>query len=194
MQLFLIFVLSKFRNRSQIPHSKDRVLFMLKKCLNNIFLQIWKKYINKLVFPEWAIHRIVQKWRMLNPKRWLWKERSTGFLDLFYGKSEVSVKTLLIFFYCGQVSRENCCKNGGYSFIIFLASKMKLTDGFMNFTWHKIMKPPHSVWKKKWNWRHAASPRPSVSFFFQTECGRFHNFSHVKSWNHSQFHFWAKKR
>ena len=75
--------------------------------------------------------------------------RSTGFLDLFYGKSEVSVKTLLIFlFYCGQVSRKNCCKNGGYSFIIFLASKIKLTDGFMIFTWHKIMKPPHSVWKK----------------------------------------------
>ena len=120
LKLFLIFVLSKFRNRSQIPHSKDRVLFMLKKCLNIIFLQIWRKYINKLVFPEWAIHRIVQKWRMLNPK---WS-RSTGFLDLFYGKSEVSVKTLLIFlFYCGQVSRENCCKNCGYSFIIFWHQK-----------------------------------------------------------------------
>ena len=74
--------------------------------------------------------------------------RSTGFLDLFYGKSEVSVKNLLIFFYCGQVSRENCCKNGGYYFIIFLASKMKLTDGCMNFKWHKIMKPPDSVGKK----------------------------------------------
>ena len=35
----------------------------------------------------------------------------------------------------------------------------------------------------------------AVSFiFFQTECGRFHNFSHLKSWNHRQFHFWAKKR
>ena len=41
-------------------------------------------------------------------------------MELFYGRSEVSVKTLLIFF-CGQVSRENCCKNGGYSFIIFVA-------------------------------------------------------------------------
>ena len=122
-KLFLIFVLSKFRNWSQIPHSKDRVLFMLKKCLNIIFLQIWRKYINKLVFPEWAIHRIVQKWRMLNPK---WS-RSTGFLDLFYGKSEVSVKTLLIFlFYCGQVSRETF---------------VKMVDILLSFFWHQ-----------KWNW------------------------------------------
>ena len=29
--------------------------------------------------------------------------------------------------------------------------------------------------------------------FFPTESGRFHNFSPIKSWNHSQFHFWAKK-
>ena len=47
-----------------------------------------------------------------------------------------------------QVSRENCCKNGEYSLIIFLASKIKLTDGFKNFKWQKIMKPPHSVCKK----------------------------------------------
>ena len=103
---------------------------------------------------NWRVYNMICNWGMtvLINKVGLWSviwRRSTGFLDLFYGKSEVSVKTLLIFlFYCGQVSRENCCKNGGYSFIIFLASKMKLTDGFMNFTWHKIMKPPHSVWKK----------------------------------------------
>ena len=125
--MFLIFVLSKFRNRSQIPHSKDRVLFMLKKCLNIIFLQIWKKYINKLVFPEWAIHRIVQKWRMLNPKPWLWKERSTGFLDLFYGKSEVSVKTLLIFFFI--VAK------------FHVKTVVKMVDILLSFFWHQ-----------KWNW------------------------------------------
>ena len=102
---------------------------------------------------NWRVYNKICNWGMtdLINKAGLWCviwSRSTGFLDLFYGKSEVSVKTLLIFFYCGQVSRENCCKNGGYSFIIFLASKIKLTDGFMNFKWHKIMKPPHSVWKK----------------------------------------------
>ena len=123
LKLFLIFVLSKFKNRSQIPHSKDRVLFMLKKCLNNIFLQIWKKYINKLVFPEWAIHRIVQKWRMLNPKPWLLKERSTGFLDLFYGKSEVSVKTLLIFFFI--VAK------------FHVKTVVKMVDILLSFFWHQ---------------------------------------------------------
>ena len=124
LKLFIIFVLSKFRNRSQIPNSKDRVLLICEK-------KSWILFFSRACMC------------LKN------RSRSTGFLDLFYGKSEVSVKTLLIFlFYCGQVSRENCCKNGGYSFIIFLASKIKLTDGFMNFKWHKIMKPPHSVWKK----------------------------------------------
>ena len=183
-------MLSKFRNWSQIPHSKDRILFMLKKCLNIIFLQIWRKYINKLVFPEWAIHRIVQKWRMLNPK---WS-RSTGFLDLFYGKSEVSVKTLLIFlFYCGQVSRETF---------------VKMVDILLSFFWHQkwnwLMVSWISRGIKLWN-RHIRSAKKNETdgtrlrrgrqfHFFADRMWRFHNFSHVKSWNHSHFHFWAKKR
>ena len=55
------------------------------------------------------------------------RSRSTAFLDLFYGKSEVSVKTLLIFlFYCGQVSRETF---------------VKMVDILLSFFWHQ-----------KWNW------------------------------------------
>ena len=99
---------------SEIDHKSPiaKIVFCsyAKKILNITFLQIWRKYINKLVFPGWAIHRII-----------------TGFLDLFYGKSEVSVKTLLIFlFYCGQVSRETF---------------VKMVDILLSFFWHQ-----------KWNW------------------------------------------
>ena len=53
-------------------------------------------------------------------KIWSW---NTGFLDLFYGKSEISVETLLIFlFYCGQVSRE---------------TGVKIVDILLSFFWHQ---------------------------------------------------------
>ena len=103
---------------------------------------------------------VLQGWPVIR----YYKQQHEIFEPVF-GKNEVSIETLLIFlFYCGQVSRENCCKNGGYYFIIFLASKMKLTDGFMNFKWHKIMKPPDSVGKKM-NLT-AAAKQLAVSFIF----------------------------
>ena len=75
----------------------------------------------------------------------------------------------------------------------FFGIKSKTGWWFHGWNWHKIMKPPDSVGKKNWNWRHLALPRPSVSFFFPIESGRFQNFSQFHPWNHSQFHFWAKK-
>ena len=59
---------------------------------------------------------------------------------------------------------------------------------FDDFKGHKIMKPPELVGKKmKLTARSFAA---AVSFiFFPTNSGRFHNFSPLKSWNHSQFHF-----
>ena len=80
-----------------------------------------------------------------------------------------------------------------YIFSKFFGIKSETGWWFHVRNWHKIMKPPDSVGKKNWNWRHAASPRPSVSIFFPTEFWRFHNFSQFHPWNHSQFHFWAKK-
>ena len=49
----------------------------------------------------------------------------------FYGKKEVSIETIFNFiFYCATVSRENCMKLAAF-FLIILASKMKLVDGFI---------------------------------------------------------------
>ena len=48
----------------------------------------------------------------------------------------------------------------------FFGIKSKTGWWFHGWNWHKIMKPPDSVGKKNWNWRHLALPRPSVSFFF----------------------------
>ena len=79
-----------------------------------------------------------------------------------------------------------------YNFLNFLASKVKLADDFMDRNWHKIMKPPYSVGEKmKLTARGCAAARQF--HFFPTESGRFHNFSQFHPWNHSQFHFWAKK-
>ena len=81
-----------------------------------------------------------------------------------------------------------------YIFLNFLASKVKLADGFMDETGIKLWnRQIRSGKKKNWNWRHQALPRPSLSFFFPIESGRFQNFSQFHLWNHSQFHFWTKK-
>ena len=88
--------------------------------------------------------------------------------------------TLLIFiFYWGTVSRETGEKIEAF-LRFFWHQKIKLADGFMSQKWHKIMKPPDSVWKKmKLTARGFAA---AVSFiFFPTESGRFHNFSHFNS-------------
>ena len=118
----------------------------------------------------------------------------TRFYGLFYVKNKVSAQTSLIFFfYCGTVSSETGEKMSEL-FSDFLASKNETGWWFHVWNWHKIMKPSRiRSGKKKWNWRHAASPRPSVSFFFLTESGRFHNFSQFHTWNHSQFHFLSQK-
>ena len=49
--------------------------------------------------------------------------RSTGFLDLFYGKSEVSVKTLLIFFFI--VAK------------FHVKTVVKMVDILLSFFWHQ---------------------------------------------------------
>ena len=53
------------------------------------------------------------------------------FYGLFYVKNEVSAETSLFFyFYCGSVSHETDKKMSIF-FLNFLASKVKLADGFM---------------------------------------------------------------
>ena len=74
---------------------------------------------------------------------------STRFLDLFYGKNEVSAETSLIFiFYCGTVSRETGEKMVDF-FLRYLGIKNETGWWFHDFKRHKIMKPPDSVGKKK---------------------------------------------
>ena len=115
------------------------------------------------------------------------------FYGLFYVKNEVSAVNLIYFiFYCGTVSRENWVKLV-ILFLFYLAQKMKLADGFMGENWHKIVKPSRSRSGKKMKLT-ARGFAAAVSFiFFPTDSGRFHNFSQFHPWNHSQFHFWAKK-
>ena len=117
----------------------------------------------------------------------------TRFYGLFYVKNEVSAVNLIYFiFYCGTVSRENWVKLVIF-FLFYLAQKMKLADGFMGENWHKIVKPSRSRSGKKMKLT-ARGYAAAVSFiFFPTDSGRFHNFSQFHPWNHSQFHFWAKK-
>ena len=117
----------------------------------------------------------------------------TRFYGLFYVKNEVSAVNLIYFiFYCGTVSRENWVKLV-ILFLFYLAQKMKLADGFMGENWHKIVKPSRSRSGKKMKLT-ARGFAAAVSFiFFPTDSGRFHNFSQFHPWNHSQFHFWAKK-
>ena len=63
---------------------------------------------------------------------------SMRFYGQFYVKNKVSAKTSLIFyFYCGSVSRETDEKMSIF-FLNFLASKVKLADGFMNETGIKL--------------------------------------------------------
>ena len=63
---------------------------------------------------------------------------SMGFYGIFYVKNEVSAETSLIFyFYCGSVSHETDKKMSIF-FLNFLASKVKLADGFMEETGIKL--------------------------------------------------------
>ena len=82
-------------------------------------------------------------------------------------------------------------ETGGIVFRLFWHQK----SNWLMVSWfkgHKIMKPPDSGGKKKWNWRHAAAPRPSVSFFFPPESGRFHNFSPLNHETTASFIFEPK--
>ena len=81
--------------------------------------------------------------------------------------------------------------NWRHYFLIILASKMKLADGFMILRGIKLWN--RQSWSGKKMKLTARGFAAAVSFiFFPTNSGRFHNFSPLKSWNHSQFHFWAK--
>ena len=115
LKLFLIFVLSKFRNRSQIPNSKDRVLLICE------IQNSWTGMYNKIC--DWGMLVLINGACMCLKNR----SRSTGFLDLFYGKSEVSVKTLLIFFFI--VAK------------FHVKTVVKMVDILLSFFWHQ-----------KWNW------------------------------------------
>ena len=111
------------------------------------------------------------------------------FYGLFYVKNEVSAETSLIFyFYCGSVSRETDEKMSIF-FQNFLASKVKLADGFMNETGIKLWNRQIRSGKKIETDGTRLRRGTSVSIFFPTESGRFHNFSQFHSWNHTQFHF-----
>ena len=117
----------------------------------------------------------------------------TRFIALFYVKNEVSAETIFIFiFYCATVSRENFIKLA-VLFSDYFGIKNKTGWWFHDFKGHKIMKPPKSVGKKKWNWRHAAAPRPSVSFFFPIDFGGFIILCRLKSWNHQPVLFLMPK-
>ena len=60
------------------------------------------------------------------------------FYGLFYVKNEVSAETSLFFyFYCGSVSHETDKKMSIF-FLNFLASKVKLADGFIHETGIKL--------------------------------------------------------
>ena len=100
--------------------------------------------------------------------------------------------SFIFYFYFGSVSRETDAQMSVF-FWIFWHQKIKLADGFMRWNWHKIMKPPDSVRKKKMKLT-ARGFAAAVSFiFFPDRTGRFHNFSQFHSWNHSQFHFLSQK-
>ena len=81
--------------------------------------------------------------------------------------------------------------NWRHYFLIILASKMKLADGFIILRGIKLWN--RQSWSGKKMKLTARGFAAAVSFiFFPTNSGRFHNFSPLKLWNHSQFHFWAK--
>ena len=124
-------------------------------------------------------------------KKFRWYNGARDLLACFMEKIKFQLKTSFIFiFYCGTVLRENWMKLAVFFLIIF-ASKIKLADGFMILRGIKLWnRQSWSGKKMKLTTRGCAA---AVSFiFFPTDFGRFHNFSPLKSWNHSQFHFWAK--
>ena len=67
------------------------------------------------------------------------------------------------FFFCGQF-QVKLVKNVWFFSAFWL--KNETGCGFMYETDIKLWNRPELSQEKKWNWRHAASPRPSVSFFF----------------------------
>ena len=113
------------------------------------------------------------------------------FWTCFMEKMRFQQKPHLFLFFIVAQFHVKLAKKWWIFFYDILASKMKLADGFMIFNgiklWNRqirLGKKMKLTARKKWNWRHAASPRPSVSFFsavsfifFPTESGRFHNFS-----------------
>ena len=149
-------------------------------CVSSIVIS----FVKQFVFPKSNAIVISVMWTKVlwygSEGRKRYDRIETRFIALFYGKNEVSAETIFIFiFYCATVSRENFIKLA-VLFSDYFGIKNKTGWWFHDFKGHKIMKPPKSVGKKKWNWRHAAAPRPSVSFFFPTDFGRFHNFSPLK--------------
>ena len=86
------------------------------------------------------------------------------FLTCFMEKMRFQQKPSLFLFFIVPQFHVKTLWNWRNCFLIILASKMKLADGFMilrgiNYETAKVGR------EKKWNWRHAAAPRPSVSFF-----------------------------
>ena len=74
-------------------------------------------------------------------------------MGCFMEKMKFQRKTLFIFiFYLGTVSRETGEKIEAF-LRYFWHQKIKLADGLMGCNWHKIMKPPDSVRKKKYRLR-----------------------------------------
>ena len=118
----------------------------------------------------------VKVWKQVQTKNYLESNQNpmnTRFYSLFYVIYEVSAVNLTyLIFYCGRVSREKCWKLE--IFPALLPQKMKLADGFMGENWHKIVRGV-----------------PSVTFFFPTNSGRFHNFSQFSPMKPQPVSFWA---
>ena len=121
-----------------------------------------------------------------------WRKRydriETRFLDLFYGKNEVSAETIFIFiFYCATVSRENFMKLA-VLFSDYFGIKNKTGWWFHDFKWHKIMKSPKSD-GKKWNWQ----PCAVSLFFFLSDFGGIIILWLLKPWNQAPASFLGPK-
>ena len=88
----------------------------------------------------------------------------------------------------------NLMKLAGISFRFFWP-KNETSWCFHDFMRHKIMKPPGSVGKKNKTdgTRLAAWPRAVSFIFFPDRIWRFHNFMHLKSWNHQPVSFLSQK-
>ena len=93
------------------------------------------------------------------------KRRARDFWTSLLEKIRFQHKTWLIFFF---IVAKFHVKTGEkmVDFILrFLGIKNKTGWWFHYFNRHKIMKPPDSVGKKKWNWRHAAAACHQFHFF-----------------------------